>query len=75
MSYARFGADGSEVYVFMNCGGSLECCGCWLDDQWTYGSTDAMIEHLKKHEEAGHHVPSYVYDELRMDDKENFGGS
>ena len=39
MSYARFGADGSDVYVFLNVNGTLECCGCslqereWVDDE------------------------------------------
>jgi hypothetical protein len=38
MSYARFGWDGSDVYVFMCVSGKLECCGCilqereWVDD-------------------------------------------
>ncbi len=37
MSYARFGADGSDVYVFTS-SRALECCGCvlqkreWVDD-------------------------------------------
>lgn len=29
MSYARFGADGSDVYVFTSDRG-IECCGCLL---------------------------------------------
>lgn len=38
MSYARFGSNGSDVYVFMHAGGFLDCCGCllqemeWIDD-------------------------------------------
>lgn len=38
MSYTRFGWDGSDVYVFMNVGGYLDCCACplqereWVDD-------------------------------------------
>jgi hypothetical protein len=37
MSYARFGADGSGVYVYTSSTG-IECCGCtlqgreWIDD-------------------------------------------
>ena len=37
MSYARFGWDGSDVYLFVASEG-LECCGCllqkreWIDD-------------------------------------------
>ena len=38
MSYARFGWDGSDVYVFYSVGDYYECCGCqlqereWVDD-------------------------------------------
>ena len=38
MSYARFGWGGSDVYLFLNVQGFLECCGCilqeteWIDD-------------------------------------------
>lgn len=38
MSYARFGWDGSDVYVFYGVGDVFECCGCllqkgeWVDD-------------------------------------------
>lgn len=45
MSYARFGADGSDVYVFFSVDHMLECCGCrlqkwmWVDgDELTPGS-------------------------------------
>lgn len=37
MSYARFGWDGSDVYVFVS-SDAIECCGCllqereWVDD-------------------------------------------
>ena len=35
MSYARFGADGSDVYVFGNMNGEVECCGCILQEcEW-----------------------------------------
>lgn len=30
MSYARFGVNGSDVYVFQNRDGHLECCGCQM---------------------------------------------
>lgn len=38
MSYSRFGAEGSDVYVFTAVDRGLECCGCilqerkWVDD-------------------------------------------
>jgi hypothetical protein len=28
MSYVRWGTDGSQVYVFANSAGYVECCGC-----------------------------------------------
>jgi hypothetical protein len=32
-----------------------------------------MIDHLKRHEEAGENVPQDIYESLWEDDKENFG--
>jgi hypothetical protein len=63
MSYARFGTDGSDVYVFGASNG-LECCGCLLGRDtapWTYYgglTTDEMIAHLQLHRDAGHTVPT-----------------
>lgn len=35
MSYARFGSNGSDVYVFFSGGGFIDCCGCILQDsEW-----------------------------------------
>ena len=77
MSYARFGWDG-DVYVFMSVGGWLECCACILaHEDWESfqaGDTKTMVDHLKKHEAAGHQVRRDIYDALWEDDKENFGG-
>lgn len=40
MSYARFGM-GSDVYVFLNGDGKLECCGCLLQAvEWVDTDTD-----------------------------------
>lgn len=78
MSYARFGQDDSDVYVFMHVGGFLTCCGCILaDEKQAWGSFDAgttqrMLDHLQKHIDAGDNVPPYVAPELQEDDKENF---
>lgn len=68
MSYARFGADDSDVYVFEHYRGSLECCGCWLSPR-SYNSTDvqAFLWHLEEHRAAGHCVPEYVLDEIEDD--------
>ena len=70
MSYARF--SHADVYVFMNVNGYLDCCGCILGDQYAFHSTDAMIDHLAQHRDAGHDVPDGIEDELRADDTDNF---
>jgi hypothetical protein len=75
MSYARFGWDG-DVYVFMNVSGWLECCACWLMDENEFSfraySTGDMVKHLWEHENNGHEVRSDIYDDLWLDDEENF---
>lgn len=74
MSYCRF-LEG-DVYVFMSVGGHLQCCACILDiEDWhsfEAKSTQEMVDHLKEHRGAGHHVPERVYADLWADDKENF---
>lgn len=70
MSYSRF--SGFDVYVFMDVYGSLQCCGCLLDDQWHYDSTQAMVDHLAEHRAAGHNVPDGIEAALWEDDEENF---
>jgi hypothetical protein len=70
VSYARFGY--ADVYVFMSTTGHLECCGCILGDQWVYGSTQAMVDHLAEHRAAGHSVPDGIEQELWADDQENW---
>ena len=59
MSYARFGADGSDVYVYL-CNGRYICCGCT-----TANDTLSMIRHLEaEHVAAGDHVPQSCFDQL-----------
>ncbi len=70
MSYARFGCG--DVYVFMSTSGHLECCGCILGDQWSFASTQEMVDHLAEHRAAGHAVPDGIEDELWEDDRENW---
>ena len=70
MAYARFSY--ADVYVFMEVGGTLECCGCWLGNKWCFDSTEAMIAHLAEHRAAGHDVPAGLEDALRLDDAANF---
>ena len=72
MSYARLGADGSNVYVFLDAGGYLTCCGCRMSDQSVYlTNTDEMIAHLDRHRTIGHTVPDCTYEQLRADQAEN----
>jgi len=75
MSYARFGWNNSDVYVFLHVSGFLECCACLLvHDEWEpYGAKDTqtMVNHLKKHEAVGHTVPPEVYTRLWEDHEEN----
>ena len=86
MSYCRFGWEGSDVYIYMSTGGWIECCACSLQptrrgtllgedfdihESFKAYDTQEMIYHITQHREAGHHVPHYVEEELRNDDKEN----
>ncbi|MGC4151530.1 MAG: hypothetical protein QM628_00430 [Propionicimonas sp.] len=70
MAYARF--SDADVYVFMSTSGHLECCGCRLGDPRRFDSTQAMVDHLAKHREAGHDVPDGLEAGLWADDRENW---
>jgi hypothetical protein len=71
MSYARFGWDGSDVYVYLCVDGHLECCACLLSTDWKHRSTDDMIAHLRTHQAAGHTVPPHVIPKLEANRDEN----
>lgn len=85
MSYARFGAEGSNVYVFLSVGpeGSppwLECCACLLNPKpdgylWSTPhretTTAGMLGHLDAHEAAGHTVPASCRQALARDQETN----
>lgn len=65
MALARFGWDSSDVYVYYDVGGFINCCGCALGDSSFHADTERqMIDHLREHQKAGHHVPSGVFDGL-----------
>ena len=73
MSYARFGWDGSDVYVFRSTL-QMECCGCWLRKRGevAYFSTTAeILAHLDEHSAAGHTVCDDTLAELQADAEEN----
>lgn len=67
MAYARWGCDGSDVYVFASVGGGVVCCCCDLDAKAGFRTNAEMIEHLLKHREAGHTVPEYAIERLRSE--------
>lgn len=65
MSYAKWGCDGSEVYVFKNGEGKFECHECRLEDETvTFDLPNEMITHLEEHTDAGHNVPDDCVKEL-----------
>lgn len=60
MSYARFGWDDSDVYVYQSSRG-MECCGCGLEDgRATFTNLPELFTHLTAHTTAGHVVPDDV---------------
>lgn len=70
MSYARFGWDDSDVYVFLD-GRWLECCGCSLRHNGQFYSTSNMLDHLEEHRAAGHTVPESCIERLKADADDN----
>lgn len=57
MSWTRFASD-SDVYVFENNGGYIECCGCRLvRPDPMVNTVEEMLQHLEQHRAAGHKVP------------------
>jgi hypothetical protein len=74
MAYCRFGP--SDVYVFMDVGGYLNCCGCYRTDDgrsFHADSTQEMVDHLALHRASGDNVPD-IEPDLWAEDEENFGG-
>lgn len=68
MSYARFGQDGSHVYVYRNPHGAYVCCGCpRLDDAITVPTASDMIAHLELDRSSGYVVPDDAIDRLRTE--------
>ena len=71
MSFARFGWEDSDVYIFLNVAGHFECCYCGISDQCKYYSTDEMITHLREHLAAGQTVPEDTFTRLEAERVEN----
>lgn len=69
MSYARF--SNADVYVYLDCGGYLCCCGCLIEGFFGAKTTADMLEHLEEHKKVGHDVPDFCIEGLKEDQKEN----
>lgn len=65
MAYARFGAEGSDVYVYEDVTGYFRCARCRLNgDEWRTNHRSQMIVHLEDHRRAGHIVPDRATNQL-----------
>ena len=73
MAYARWGCDGSDVYVFMDVSGGFTCCGCDLvsEPRSNFATKGEMVEHLLAHRAAGHTVPEYAIENIRNETEED----
>jgi hypothetical protein len=71
MSYARFGANDSNVYVYDSVNGGIVCCGCALTNEagaiHTFDTSGKILAHLDKHRAKGDLVPDYTYEEIVED--------
>ena len=67
MSYARFGWEGSDVYVYEDYAGYYTCCWCVLDVDPKTPSAAIMVEHLREHIVYGHTVPAQTIDAILAD--------
>jgi len=67
MSYARFGEDGSDVYVIWSVEGRLIC---YCDAQFVTEKFSEMITHLEEHVSKGDTVPQRAFDCLKEDMEE-----
>lgn len=73
MSYARFGVDGSDVYIFLHEKG-FECSMCIFNatpDSRIYKKTFDLLRHLEEHQRRGHIVPERTFERLLKDQQEN----
>ena len=78
MSYARWGLEQSDVYVYPSGGGDIVCCGCTFEPEgenevpgnFTARGPKEMLEHLLKHIERGDVVPESALERLRREIQE-----
>lgn len=68
MSYARFGCEGSDVYLFPTMDGQYQCCGCLMQaHSFITPSIEHFLAHLDEHRKAGHHIPESAMRRIRED--------
>jgi hypothetical protein len=70
MSYARWLANESDVYVFASCSGGIECCGCFLNGvsgSPNFPTSGEVIAHLNEHRAAGDLVADDTYEQILAD--------
>lgn len=80
MSFARFGAAGSQVYVYADVYGGITCCSCLLIPL-NEGETDAedagnarlfswqeTTMHFEEHRKNGHRVPASMLLKIMRED-------
>lgn len=76
MSYARFGHDGSDVYVYAGADDLYRCVWCLmknppkLEEDWDdFVCEDPrdMLAHLYQHRSRRHNVPQRAIDRLRRE--------
>lgn len=60
-------APDSDIYLFENVGGWIECSGCRFDDPWIVqlNSVDEALTHIAKHRAAGHQVREGIENAVR----------
>lgn len=78
MSYCRFcpannpyGWPPSDLYVYLDRGGYLLCCGCKLEINFAADRTADMVAHVEEHKRAGHVVREDLLPALLADAAEN----
>lgn len=66
MSLVRMGMEGSQLYLYEDNEKRLHCCMCRLGPpDFSSATGPEMLEHIKKHREAGHRAPEWLEETLR----------
>jgi len=67
----RYGWPASDLYVYLDCGGYLLCCGCTLGNSFRAYCTADMVTHVEEHKRTGHVVREDLIPALLADAEEN----